>query len=563
MTPAPMAASAPTPHRDHADPAAPVTSKRPGDDPAAAAGRRAVAFVGIQALLWFCWVLFSRSAPPGDNIEQLNWTHALEAGYYKHPPLPTWLLHPFYELFGPAVWSTYALAQCCVAFAMWMMWRSCAMLAGARSATIALVALSSVYYFGAHAHVFNHNSVLLVPIALAFHSTVSIARGGGRMHWLLLGLAIGAGLLVKYQMVVFAGPFIVGLIASGVWRAPGARRDALLGAMIALCLVTPHVAWLVRNDFPTFVYASRSLAAQLSPLDRIANAVSFIVQQFGRVLPMVATVALARWIPDRSGLPAMDACHVATDRRVSPWPLSVVSLCVWPTCLTLASGVVGGAHLQNHWGTGLLLMAMPLLALTTSGWAARLRVRPLVAAALVVQLTIAVGSHAITHSAWAPSKDQSTFPASALASAGLALWRETLPGTLPPIVIGPDFEAGLMAVGLPNAPDVLIHAMPALAPWVSRARADACGALVVWEHGPDATSRTLTPLPWDLDARILVTRSVELARAGRAGNSIVVTLGVVGPVRDAPAPGASGTSGAARSCPADAATNSSLPVHAE
>ena len=46
----------------------------------------------VFAALWLSLLGFSSFAPPIDNIEQLTWVRSLEWGYYKHPPLPTWLL---------------------------------------------------------------------------------------------------------------------------------------------------------------------------------------------------------------------------------------------------------------------------------------------------------------------------------------------------------------------------------------------------------------------------------------------------------------------------------------
>ncbi|MBC7716569.1 MAG: glycosyl transferase, partial [Pseudorhodobacter sp.] len=39
-------------------------------------------------------------SPPVDNIEQLTWVRSLQWGYYKHPPLPTWLLWLTVQGFG-------------------------------------------------------------------------------------------------------------------------------------------------------------------------------------------------------------------------------------------------------------------------------------------------------------------------------------------------------------------------------------------------------------------------------------------------------------------------------
>ena len=62
-------------------------------------------------------------APPTDNIEQLIWVRSLEWGYYKHPPLPTWLLWPVAQLMGGTAWATYVMGAACALGAFALMWR--------------------------------------------------------------------------------------------------------------------------------------------------------------------------------------------------------------------------------------------------------------------------------------------------------------------------------------------------------------------------------------------------------------------------------------------------------
>ena len=49
----------------------------------------ALAVVLACALIWSLVPAVLLSAPHGDNVEQLNWSHGLQWGYLKHPPLPT------------------------------------------------------------------------------------------------------------------------------------------------------------------------------------------------------------------------------------------------------------------------------------------------------------------------------------------------------------------------------------------------------------------------------------------------------------------------------------------
>ena len=54
----------------------------------------------VFAAVWLGLLAFTSLSPPVDNIEQLIWVHSLEWGYYKHPPLPTWVIWLPASLFG-------------------------------------------------------------------------------------------------------------------------------------------------------------------------------------------------------------------------------------------------------------------------------------------------------------------------------------------------------------------------------------------------------------------------------------------------------------------------------
>ena len=53
--------------------------------------RRTGIGMAVFALAWLWLSNRIVLAPPTDNIEQLIWVRSLEWGYYKHPPLPTWM----------------------------------------------------------------------------------------------------------------------------------------------------------------------------------------------------------------------------------------------------------------------------------------------------------------------------------------------------------------------------------------------------------------------------------------------------------------------------------------
>src|SRR5262249_3131013 len=74
------------------------------------------------------WTLYGGLAKGGQDInydtaELVAWSREPALGYPKHPPLPTWLVRGWFELFPLADWAFYLLAIVSAAFALWIAWR--------------------------------------------------------------------------------------------------------------------------------------------------------------------------------------------------------------------------------------------------------------------------------------------------------------------------------------------------------------------------------------------------------------------------------------------------------
>ncbi|WZB72204.1 glycosyltransferase family 39 protein [Achromobacter xylosoxidans] len=135
---------------------------------------------------WLWLLERSTLAPPTDNIEQLTWVRSLEWGYYKHPPLPTWLLWPFVQALGWSAWTTYVLGALCTLGGFFIYWR---MLRGMRGGAYALVALLAglcVTFYNYRLHFYNHEIPLITFVAgaaLPAGAPGRRARSSGGWRW--------------------------------------------------------------------------------------------------------------------------------------------------------------------------------------------------------------------------------------------------------------------------------------------------------------------------------------------------------------------------------------------
>ena len=342
--------------------------------------RPLLAFAGAALLLWAVLPLAYHWDVPQDNLEQLTWALTPDWGYTKHPPFPTWVLIAFQQVLPNGLWLTFALGAAQVALMMAVAFTLTAELYGRRAAVVAVLLIGLLTYYTQRLHFYNHNTALLVAHALACLCVWRALVRGGTLWWWLLGLVWGAGLLSKYQMVLTIAcnlAYLVLATRGSPWREE--RRDlvrgVLLAGTVAALAILPHVIWLVRNDFPTFGYASHSMAADLPLAARPRDIAAFLGNQVGRCLPALLLGALLLLLErrPRSAVPSAQLAARALPQGLSPaagtaaarWLLPVHAL--GPFILMTALSAFLGVDLQMHWGTAFLWLMVPLALGTRAG----------------------------------------------------------------------------------------------------------------------------------------------------------------------------------------------------
>lgn len=437
----------------------------------------------VFALLWLPLLARGALAPPTDNIEQLTWVRSLEWGYYKHPPLPTWLLWPLVRVLGWSGWTTYVAGALCTLGAFALLWRLLRELRGRGYAMVALLAGLCVTYYNGRLYFYNHE-IVLIPLAVGCAVACWKAYATRRIGWwIALGLCLGLGALAKYQIVVAGVAVLIFWLSQRAWRDPMQVFGLQVAGLTALAVFSPHLIWLAANDFESLGYAmSSSLAASLSWPARVQEVACWWGDQMlNRAMPAWVLLAvfwmMARRrrsvLGARAAAPAAAPCDPGRALLLAFGftPLVFVSL------MTLATG----SHIQLHWGTPYLLFAVPAVMELLRGRAGWRRVRPreaLVAFMLIqlalmarMELTSPLGAGLARRAA-----DWRYFDSQALAQtlhkrATLAL------GGPVRVISGPPAEAGALALRLPEQPLVLIDGQPRFSPWVPAGLAGACGAL--------------------------------------------------------------------------------------
>jgi dolichyl-phosphate-mannose-protein mannosyltransferase len=442
-------------------------------------------------LVWTALPSLLQLAPHGDNVEQLNWSHSYQWGYFKHPPLPTWLLRAAIGLFGPSAVLTYALAMTCVALALWLLWLCARQVLEPRAALVALLFSTANYYLMGRGSFLNHNTVMLPFVALSTWAVLRIVAGAGWSMWLLLGLAQALGLLTKYQMALTVIGNLAALLLTGVHRQPRFGRHLTLAGAVTVLPLVPHALWLSGHDFGTMQNFSHSLLAHLGPAERLRACLGFLGQQIARLAPALFAVLLARWIGRASQSPAsllrsyaglrsyggLEEPSIAAQQRSRALRALTVMVLVPIVSIVMLILTIGVAP-QNHWGA-ISTLLIPLLYVCCMRSAVSQRVG---AAALATAMSHAV---VILWSVGVWKFDPGPphrFAARALAAMAQSYWSAHERGPIR-LVLGPDWEAGSIALYLPGDPPLLPYADPRQAPWIDLDLIPQCGALVIAQTG--------------------------------------------------------------------------------
>ncbi|WP_088155909.1 glycosyltransferase family 39 protein [Achromobacter xylosoxidans] len=435
--------------------------------------------MALFALAWLWLLDWAALAPPTDNIEQLTWVRSLEWGYYKHPPLPTWLLWPAVQLLGWSAWTSYIAGALCTLGAFALLWRWLRDMRGGGYARIALLAGLCITFYNGRLHFYNHE-IVLIPLAVGCAAACWKAWTTRRIGWwIVLGACLGLGGLSKYQSVVAGAAVLAFWLSQRGWRDPMHRFGLQVAALTALAVFAPHLCWLAYNDFEPLNYAmASSLAAGLPSAGRVAEVARWWSDQLlNRALPAWVFLGGLWWLVRRR------AAAGVVERQARPRDAGhaiLLSFGLTPLVFVSVMTLASGSHVQLHWGTPYLLFVAPAAMELMRGavWE-RVRPRDAVLVFVLIQalLMLRVGLTSPGGAGLArKASDWRYFDSRALADALHEPAKAALGGPVR-LISGPPDEAGALALRLPEQPLVLIDGQLRFSPWVPKDVAEACGAL--------------------------------------------------------------------------------------
>ena len=429
-------------------------------------------FILILCTYFALWsVLPAILAPslPLDVVEGIIWGREWQLGYYKHPPLPSWLLDIFFHLFGHV--GPYLLSQLCIAATLFMVYQLGRRIVSPPKAFMGSLLLLAVFYYTWPSLEFNHNIAQLpiwAGICWAFYHAWTEDR---RSAWVCFGIIAGLGLLTKYSVALLLVMLLLYSLISKR-RTRWLTMNPWLAIVMMTLIFLPHLWWLSTHDWLPFTYAlGRSDEAEISG-GRLA-AFKFIGTQAVNHLPLII-IALACGLYRYARRP-----NALTEQEKL-----LLVMAFGPALLTMSLGLVFGIGLRDMWGTPMWnFSGIALMMLVSDAYI------PLVSKRLekgllifLLLVTLAMSVYSATGARLSGKPGRMHWPQAALSLQAQQTW-QTVSGCPLDVVGGIDWLAGLIAVDAPSRPSVLIAPNAAFSPWMSAERIQQHGLLSVWREG--------------------------------------------------------------------------------
>ncbi len=436
-----------------------------------APGRAFAAFLALHAAVWTLLPTLLYANLPLDLIEALMYGREWQLGYDKLPPLPWWLAEVAYRLTGHD-FSFYLLAQIAVVGAFALIYAAALPLVGGVGALVSVLIVDGLHYLNYTSAKFNHDVIQLPFWALAAYALHRGLRRGRMLDWVLLGIGVGVSLWAKYFVAVLVAPMVVFALVDRDARKVLLTPRPYIAAAVALVVASPHLIWLVQNDFLPFAYAEHRAVLPRGWYDHLWHPFKFAVSQLFFLVPSLLIAAPLFWpvaSPARPG--------EGFDYRIVSW------LAFGPFVTVLLMGLVSGRGAVAMWGYPLWLFLGLWIVMTAQRALEGPLPRVLLTWAIVFT---ALALAFVVNYALLPRFDHRYravfFPGASLGQQIEEKFTAAM-GRPPAYVIGSMWDGGNVEHYAASHPRTLVDGRPERAPWIDLSDLKAKGAVVVWTDG--------------------------------------------------------------------------------
>ena len=232
-----------------------------------------------------------------DEAQYWAWAQNLDFGYFSKPPFLAWTIHFFTTLCGSD-------GEFCVRLAAPVFHTATTLLVyglGASLFTRRVGFWSAITYLFLPAVSFSSTIIstdvpLLFFWALALLAFTRMVDGAGGLWIVVLGFALGMGLLSKYAMAYFFLCAALYGVVSPAGRAIWKKGSSWLAVLLALAIFSGNIVWNIENQFTTVTHTGDNISwsGVNFHLDKVLEFFGSQFGVFGPILMAVYCLALVR-----------------------------------------------------------------------------------------------------------------------------------------------------------------------------------------------------------------------------------------------------------------------------
>ncbi|WFR96275.1 glycosyltransferase family 39 protein [Rhizobium tumorigenes] len=202
---------------------------------------------------YFCLEFVVRMLMPHsmryDESQQAFFSQWLTLGYDSQPPLYNWLQTAFVSVFGLSL-AIISVVKNLVLFLIYLTYYKLArlVLADKLFAVIATLSLLTIpQLFWEAQRDLTHTVAQMVTINLFLYGVIRTLKTPSWTGYLITGVALGLGMLSKYNFALLAAATVVAVFLHPQGRARIFDKRFVVTVLIALIIFLPHGLWLLHN----------------------------------------------------------------------------------------------------------------------------------------------------------------------------------------------------------------------------------------------------------------------------------------------------------------------------
>ena len=290
---------------------------------------------------------------PWDDAEQTLWAQEWSWAYgFDQPPMYTWLVHATSAILGPGRLAT-GLVRYVLLFVMYagLLLAACALFERRTHVMLALGSYLLFYQYAWYTHKnLTHSTLASAAIAMMLFAFIAAVRTNAWWPYLLLGLAMGCGMMAKYNFAVFAISLFFAAWMIERYR-PVFNWRLIPAVVLTVVICAPHYSQLVTSPDRSFAVGS-TVSKQAEPESPAQ-----------RLLVVPATVAATLALPQPFALvavlvfPALFGARRFLKPDTDERRLLGLQIIVGIALSTLGGFVIGVAQIKARWLFAALMLA--------------------------------------------------------------------------------------------------------------------------------------------------------------------------------------------------------------